>query len=63
MFWKKRDAACDFTFVGGPLDGYKQQMAFRPATMLAFPVDQNLLAALQGDESPQESRITSVAFY
>ena len=38
-------------------------MAFRPASILAFPVDQNLLAALQGDEPPRESKITSVAFY
>ena len=63
MFWKKRESSYEFTFVGGPLDGYRQLMPFRPAPILAFPVDRNLLAALQGDEPPGCSDITSVAFY
>jgi hypothetical protein len=63
MFWNKRESSYKFTFVGGPLDGYQQQMPFRPAQILAFPVDRNLLAALHGDEPPTTSNITSVAFY
>ncbi len=64
MFWKKkRETSYEFRFIGGPLDGYQQKMPARPASVLAFPVDQNLLAALHGDKPPEVSRITSVAFY
>jgi hypothetical protein len=63
MFWKKRESNHEFRFVGGPLDGYEQTMPFRPSPILAFPVDRNLLAALHGNERPEESQVTSVAFY
>jgi hypothetical protein len=63
MFWTKQRLSIEVQFCGGPLDGYAQTLSNHPAQFLAFPVSRNLLAALNGDEPPMISPITSVAFY
>lgn len=53
-------------FVGGPFDGHVQAFPKEPQQLVrsvAFPINENTLPALHGEQAGAKAKTTSVAFY